>query len=428
MSGAHMKKSKIALLLAGGTGTRLNILASLRAKPAVPFGGIYRLIDFTLSNLMHSGIEVVGVLTQYKPFSLMNHIEDGRCWDFVGRMRTIEILPPHTGEKASDWYKGTADAVFQNLNFIDDYNPDLILVVSGDHIYKMDYNEMINYHLEKNAHATVGLVEVPIVEASNFGIAYVDVGGRISSFEEKPKAPKNNLASMGIYLFDRKIITKRLREISNSGGRDFARALLPKMMLMNRVFGFVFQGYWRDVGTIQAYWEANMDILKDRSGLDLMNWQVRTNLSEKGRLGDRPAAHFGKKAQVKNSFISRGCHIEGEVINSILAPGVQIRRGSVVKDSIVFQDALIEENCRIELAILDKNVSLGRNCEIGWTDDYTVNREFPSHLSTGITLVGKNVNMPPGMKIGRNCLIYPEVKESDCKQKVVASGETIAKS
>ncbi len=422
-----MRKSKIALLLAGGTGTRLNILASLRAKPAVPFGGIYRLIDFTLSNLMHSNIEVVGVLTQYKPFSLMNHIESGQAWDFVGRMRTIEILPPHTGEKASDWYKGTADAVYQNLNFIEDYSPDLILIVSGDHIYKMDYNEMIQFHIAKNAHATIGLIDVPIREASNFGIAYVDTNNKITGFEEKPKVPKNNLASMGVYLFDRKIFIKRLKETCEQGGRDFGRDLLPKIIFMNRVFGYTFKGYWRDVGTIQAYWEANMDILRTKSGLDLNQWQVRTNQSEKGRPGERPASYIGKRARIKNSTISRGCQVEGEIVNSILAPGVIVKKGATIKNSIVFHDGVINEGCHLELAIIDKNFKLGTRSKVGCSKDVIPNRQFPTHLYTGITLIGKNVSVPQGIIIGKNCLIYPEVKATNFKKKTIDSGATLEK-
>ncbi len=422
-----MKKSRIALLLAGGTGTRLNILASLRAKPAVPFGGMYRLIDFTLSNLMHSNIEVVGILTQYKPFSLMNHIVNGQAWDFVGRMRNVEILPPHTGEKASDWYKGTADAVCQNLNFINDYNPDLVLIVSGDHIYKMDYNEMIEFHLQRKAQLTVGLIEVPLKEASHFGIVRIDDTSRIINFEEKPKVPKNNLASMGVYVFDSKILIKRLKEIATLGGAVFAKDLIPKMIMMNRVFGFVFRGYWRDVGTIQAYWEANMDILKENSGFDLNKWQVRTNLVEKGQQGDRPSAYMGKWSKVENCLICRGCHIEGTVVNSILSPGVQVKRRVVIRDSILFHDCIIEEGSRMEFVILDKNVRVGEGSEIGLSEDLSVNREFSSHLNTGITLIGKNVILPEGMKIGKNCLICPEVGPNDFKQRLLNSGATIEK-
>lgn len=420
-----MKKSSIALLLAGGTGTRLNILASLRAKPAVPFGGMYRLIDFTLSNLMHSNIEVVGILTQYKPFSLMNHIMNGEAWDFVGRMRNVEILPPHTGERASDWYKGTADAVHQNLRFIDDYSPDLVLIVSGDHIYKMDYNEMIDAHLEKKAQLTVGLIEVPAERASSFGIAQVDESGRVTRFEEKPREPKNNLASMGVYVFDGPILIKRLKEIAAGGGSDFAKDLLPKMMMMNRVYGHIFKGYWRDVGTIQAYWDANMDILKPESGLALACWQVRTNLAEKGQAGDRPSAYVGMRSRVENSLICRGGRIEGMVINSILSPGVEIRRGACVRDSILFHDGVVAEGSRVERAILDKNVRIGRNCQIGLGPDQAANRDFPGHLDTGITLVGKNAAIPEGVKIGKNCLIYPEVGEKDIKTKTLPAGGTI---
>ncbi|MBE0434121.1 glucose-1-phosphate adenylyltransferase, partial [candidate division WOR-3 bacterium] len=254
-----MKKEVIAMLLAGGTGSRLSVLVSKRAKPALPFGAIYRIIDFTLSNAANSNIDVVGVLTQYKPLSLMEHIDGGRPWDLFGRTRTVEILPPKTGEEMADWYKGTSDAIYQNIGFVEDFVPELVLVVSGDHIYSMDYNEVIEFHRSKNADATVCLIRVPQRDVHHFGVAEADGEGRIKDWIEKPKNAQSNLASMGIYVFNRQPLIDALNKAARAGEHDFAQHIIPRMLEKNNVFGFAFEGYWRDVGTIQAYWEANMD-------------------------------------------------------------------------------------------------------------------------------------------------------------------------
>jgi len=290
-----MKKNIIAMLLAGGVGSRLNVLVRKRAKPALPFGAIYRIIDFTLSNIANSNIDVVGVLTQYKPLSLMEHIDGGRPWDLFGRTRLVEILPPKTGEEISDWYKGTSDAVYQNLGFVDDYDPELVLIVSGDHIYSMDYNKIIAFHRAQKAHATISLIRVPFENIRHFGIAKTNASGRIIDWVEKPKTASSNLASMGIYVFNKKILTKRMVEAAKNSGTDFARDIIPLMLRKDRVYGFVFEGYWRDVGTIHSYWCANMDMLDKKSGLSIKEWSIKTNLSARGRVGDRPSAYIGPR-------------------------------------------------------------------------------------------------------------------------------------
>lgn len=403
-----MNKNIIALLLAGGAGSRLNILARQRAKPAIPFGAIYRIIDFTMSNIANSNIDVVGVLTQYKPLSLMGHIDSGRPWDLCGRTRLVEILPPKTGEEISDWYKGTSDAVYQNLEFIEDFCPELVLVVSGDHIYNMNYNKLIAYHIKKKADATLCLIQVPIKDAHHFGIAEISEEGEIQKWTEKPKKPKSNLASMGIYIFSKEILIHVLNQVAKKGGVDFAKDVIPVMLNKNRVFGFNFSDYWRDAGTIDAYWNTNMDILKKESGLRIKDWQIKTNHFVKGKIGDSPSAYFSRSSKVSNSIIARGCIIEGHVQNSILSPGVKVHRNTVVSDSVVFHDTIIGSNVVINKCIIDKSVDIGNSVVIG-VGKSIPNKTFPNHLSTGITLIGKKVSIASNINIGRNCIINPGV-------------------
>ncbi len=416
-----MKKDIIAMLLAGGVGSRLNILARQRAKPAIPFGAIYRIIDFTMSNVANSSIDVVGVLTQYKPLSLMEHIDNGKPWDLFGRTRLVEILPPKTGEEISDWYKGTSDAVYQNLEFIKDFSPELVLVVSGDHIYHMNYNELVAYHKEKRADATVCLIRVPREDAHHFGIAQINNNGKITRWLEKPERPPSNLASMGIYLFNTAVLATTLQRTAKKGGTDFARHVIPYLLKKNRVFGFARSGYWRDVGTIDAYWNANMDILRGDSGLKIDNWHIKTNLSVKGEIGDRPSAYLSKSSEVSYSLIARGCIIEGHVRNSILSPGVKIRRGACVSDSIIFHDTSINEKAIIEHCIVDKAVLIGNSVTIG-RGKAIPNKKFPHHLFSGISIVGKKAIISSHSTIGKNCILNPGVT---IEKKKIRSGTTI---
>ena len=421
-----MKRAKeaLVLILAGGVGSRLNILVQKRAKPAVPFGGIYRIIDFSLSNVMNSGLKKVGVLTQYKPLSLMNHLGKGDAWDFTGRSRGVTILPPRTGEKESDWYQGTADAVRRNLDFLESNPADEVVILSGDHIYHMDFDAMIEYHRSKKADVTVGMMVVPKSEIHQFGAGIVDKNDRIIEWEEKPKNPRTNLASMGIYVFDFKYLLNTL--IRDTAEIDFGMHILPRAIAEDNVFAYPFYGYWRDVGTIQAYWEANMDVLKKESGISPQKWQIRTNIETEGRIADRAPARFGATCHLENCMVSAGSNIQGSVINSVLAPGVVVEEGAIVKNSILFADCIIRKGAVVDLAILDKRVQVGRHAIVGFGENFTVaNRLKPSHLYTGITLIGKGAIVPANQKIGRNCVINTNITEAAYPGQTIEDGESL---
>lgn len=397
-------KDALVLLLAGGVGSRLNILVGHRAKPAVPFGGIYRIIDFSLSNVMNSGLTRVGVLTQYKPLSLMRHIGGGEAWDFTGRTRGVKILPPRTGEKESDWYKGTADAIRQNIDFIEANPSEEIIILSGDHIYNMDFDAMIAYHRNKKSDVTIGMMVVPKEQIHQFGAGIVDDENKIIDWEEKPEVPRTNLASMGIYVFNTKyllrILARDRKEI------DFGMHILPHAIEEDKVYAYPFYGYWRDVGTVQAYWEANMDIIRADSGISPQEWGIRPNLSADGRPMDRAPARFLPGNHVRSSMISAGCVIEGSVYNSVLSPGVHVKKNAVVRDSVIFEDSVVEAGAIVDLAICDKRVHVGAEAVVGHGDrKEVVNRTYPKHLYTGITLVGKESQIPPHIQIGRSCII-----------------------
>jgi len=394
----------LVLLLAGGIGSRLNLLVGHRAKPAVPFGGIYRIIDFSLSNVMNSGLTRVGVLTQYKPLSLMAHIGDGSVWDFTGRTRGIKILPPRTGEKDSDWYKGTADAIRQNIDFILDNPSEQVVILSGDHIYRMDFAAMLSYHQYKKADITVGMMVVPKSDIHQFGAGIIDSENRIVDWEEKPKVPRTNLASMGIYIFDTKYLLHTLAQDRHDV--DFGMHIIPRAINEDRVYAYPFYGYWRDVGTIQSYWETNMEIIRENSGLEPEAWEIRPNPQWAGRSTDRPPARFQRDCVVSTSLIASGCVIEGTVINSVLSPGVWVRKGATVSNAVIFADGVIGENAVVDLAILDKGVQVGAGAVVGHGDNMTLaNRDYPKHLYTGISLIGQKATIPAGAQIGRNCIV-----------------------
>jgi len=414
----------LVLLLAGGVGSRLNVLVKTRAKPSVPFAGLYRIIDFSLSNVMNSGMKKVGVLTQYKPLSLMRHLATGEPWDFTGRSRGVKILPPSTGFMDSDWYKGTADAIRQNLSFIKANPSEEILVLSGDHIYQMDLYAMIEFHRQKNADITVGMMIVPESEIHQFGAGITNDEGRIIEWEEKPRVPRTNLASMGIYVFNTKYLLKLLAEDKEMV--DFGIHLIPEAIARDNVFAYPFDGYWRDVGTIQAYWEANMDLLKDDSEISPETWGIRPNPESEQLFADRIPARFAAGSKVSRSMISAGCVIEGEVVNSVLSPGVKVGPGCRVTDSIILHDCVIEEGATVDLTVMDKRVMVGKGSVIGTGDNKDVpNSKYPGHLYTGISLVGKEAEIPPGTTIGRNCIISPWSKQKDFSAKVLRDGETI---
>lgn len=394
----------LVLLLAGGIGSRLNLLVEHRAKPAVPFGGLYRIIDFSLSNVMNSGLTRVGVLTQYKPLSLMAHIGDGAAWDFTGRTRGIKILPPRTGKKDSDWYKGTADAIRQNIDFILANPSEQVVVLSGDHIYRMDFDAMLSYHQHKRADITIGMMVVPKCDIHQFGAGIIDNENRVVEWEEKPKVPRTNLASMGIYVFETKYLLETLARDRREN--DFGMDIIPRAIREDRVYAYPFYGYWRDVGTIQSYWETNMDIIRENSGISPEEWEIRPNPEYGDRPMDRAPARFLAGCKVASSLISAGCVIEGTVINSVLSPGVRVKKGAVVTNAVIFDDGVVEEQAAVDLAILDKRVQVGRGAVVGHGDNLTLaNQQYPKHLYTGISLVGKEAIIPVGAQIGRNCIV-----------------------
>jgi len=363
-----IKKKIIALILAGGQGSRLGLLTKNIAKPAVAFGGKYRIIDFVLSNCSNSGIDTVGVLTQYKPQQLNYHIGIGAPWDLDRVHGGVQMLPPYQTEVGADWYKGTANAVYQNLRFCDEYDPDYILILSGDHIYKMDYSDMLEYHVAKEADATIAVIKVPIHEASRFGIMNTGENDRIVEFEEKPKNPKSDLASMGIYIFNYAKLRKYLVDDAKDpkSDYDFGKNIIPKMLKeKSKLYAYTFRSYWKDVGTIESLWEANMDLINNDSKSSLLDpkWPIYSqNMS-------RPPQFVGKNSQIQNAIISEGCIINGQVINSVIFPGVKIEENARVVNSIIMSDCVIGRNVIVDKAILSSNVTVNPNTVVGNSKD-----------------------------------------------------------
>jgi len=413
-------KRTMAVILAGGEGERLSILSGVRAKPAVPFGGKYRIIDFTLSNCVNSDINNVVVLTQYNPRSLNDHIGLGRPWDLDRNHGGVKLLQPYIARgRVAEWYRGTADAVLQNLNVIEHEAGDNVLVLAGDHIYKMDYQPFIAAHRRKRADVTIAVRRVPLAEASRMGILALDDTDRIVEWQEKPKQPRSDLASMGVYVFSKRALKRWLGDDRH----DFGRHVVPAMVDGGaRVFGYHFDGYWQDVGTIQSYWEANMALVVDQPELDLYDreWLIHTRSEE------RAPARIGPTAQVHRSLISHGCVINGTVVNSVLSPGVRVDVGAVVRDSIVMFDSIIRSGAVVDRSILDKEVVVGQGAIVGDGDDFdTPNREEPGRLNTGITVVGKRTMIPRSTRIGRNVRIGADVRTADFRGRVVRSGTSV---
>ena len=363
-----MKKECVAMLLAGGQGSRLYALTSRIAKPAVPFGGKYRIIDFPLSNCINSGIDTVGVLTQYQPLVLNEYIGNGQPWDLDRSFGGVHILSPYQAKRGSDWYKGTANAIYQNLPFIKMYNPEFVLILSGDHIYKMNYSKMLAEHIRTGAACTIAAYEVPLADASRFGILNTNADGSIYEFEEKPKKPKSTLASMGIYIFTAEKLYKYLEEDDENPAsqNDFGKNVLPAMLNAGeKMFAYSFSGYWKDVGTIASLYDANMDLLGEKPEFDITDtgWRLHS------RNPIAPPHYIGENGKVVNSIVSLGCVIEGEVENSVLSNNVVIKKGAVVKNSVIFSDTVIEEDARIECAIIDEQVSVGKKAVVGSLND-----------------------------------------------------------
>ena len=410
----------MAVILAGGEGERLSILSQERAKPAVPFGGKYRIIDFTLSNCINSGIDDVVVLTQYNPRSLNDHIGLGRPWDLDRNTGGVKLLQPYIARgQLAEWYRGTADAVLRNLNVIEHSTGDTVLVLAGDHIYKMDYQPFVAAHRRHRADVTIAVRRVPLAEASRMGILALDEQNRVTEWQEKPRQPKSDLASMGVYVFSKKTLRRWLTE----DRADFGANVIPAMLEGGaRVFGYRYTGYWQDVGTIQSFWEANMALLDDEPELNLYDkdWVVHTRSEE------RAPAKVGPTAQVHRSLISHGCVISGTVVNSVLSPGVRVDVGAVVRDSIVMFDSVIRSGAVVDRAILDKEVVIGPGAIVGeGPHDDRPNKQEPGRLNTGITVVGKHAIVPRGVRIGRNVRIAADVRASDFAGRVVSSGQSV---
>jgi len=411
----------LTLILAGGEGERLSILSQVRAKPGVPFGGKYRIIDFALSNTVNSGLNDVAVLTQYAPRSLMDHIGLGRPWDLDRSRGGVALLQPYIGRgRAREWYRGTADAVLQNIEFITDRHPDLVLVLAGDHVYKMDYRPFIELHQAQNADVTVAVRRVPIEDAHRFGILDVNDDGRVTDFIEKPPNPPSNLVSMGVYVFSLDALVAEL----HPERIDFGRDVLPGMVDGGkRVIAYEYGGYWEDVGTVESYWRSNLDLLRDDPGINLYDrpWLIYTKSEE------RAPALVGADATVERSMISHGCVVHGSVEHSVLSPGVVVEPGATVRDSIVMFDTVVGAGAVLDRAIVDKDCTIGAGAVVGEGDDQRPNRSEPERLYAGLTLVGKRARIPAGVHIGRNCRIDPGVGPGDFgRRRVIRSGETIS--
>ncbi len=396
------KKECVAMLLAGGQGSRLYALTNNIAKPAVPFGAKYRIIDFPLSNCINSGIDTVGVLTQYQPLVLNEYIGNGQPWDLDRNFGGVHVLSPYQKKSKSAWYEGTANAIFQNLNFIKMYNPEYVLILSGDHIYKMDYSKMLRAHIDKGADCTIAAIDVPLKEASRFGILNTNPDGSIYEFEEKPKQPKSTLASMGVYIFTAEKMYKYLEEDDDdpNSSKDFGKNILPAMLNAGeKMFAYQFEGYWKDVGTISSLWEANMDLLGETPVFDVSDtaWKIHS------RNPLAPPEYMGEKAVVKNSMIALGCEIYGTVQNSVLSSNVVVEEGATVIDSVIMSGTVIKKGACVSYSIIDEDVVVDENASIG-VDKAT---------AKGIAVLGRGITVGKGAKVGAGQIIDKNIKEGE---------------
>ncbi len=416
-------QSALALILAGGASPALSVLTTLRAEAALAFGGKYRIIDFPLSNCVNSDIYSVGVLTQYQPRSLNEHISNGRPWDLdrsAGGLRLLQPYVAHAGQN-SVWQEGTADAVRFHLDFVEESEAEMVVLLAGDHIYKMDYRPMLRYHQEHRADVTIAVRAVSPFETHRFGMITADLDGRVSRFEEKPKRTRSTMASMGVYVFSRDLLLSWLRD----GGRkqrDFGKEVIPALMNAGkRLFAYSVLSYWADVGTVQAYWEANMALLAETPALDLYDpeWVIHTRSEE------RPPVLLGAEAQADGNLLSDGCRVDGRVIRSVLSPGVYVAPGAVVRDSVILTDSVVGPGAVVDRAIVDKHVVIGEGARVGEGDDNTPNRDLPDRLNTGLSLVGKGVRIPDGTLIGRNVAIRPNTRARKLEGKEIPSGSTV---
>lgn len=405
----------LALILAGGRGSRLDILSERRSKPAVPFAGKFRIIDFALSNCCNSGIFQIGILTQYLPLSLNEHIGVGKPWDLDRRDSFVTLLQPN-----NSWYEGTADAIRKNLEFVKRYASKYVLILSGDHIYKMDYSKMIEQHKQTGADLTIAAKIVPMEEASRFGILETDSNLKINKFVEKPKEPKSNKASMGIYVFSTQALIDAIEAHPDIKDLDFGMHIIPDMIENKNVYAYEFYDYWKDVGTYDSYLETNLELCGD-TALDLYDpsWKIYTK-SE-----DLPPVKVGESAVIQNSLISNGCKIEGEVYHSVLSPGVIVGEGTTIHDAIILNDVVIGKNCHIEKTIIDKNTVIGDNSTIGTGDNYQPNKDNPKVLSSGLNVIGKKLILPEGLVVERNVRIFSSTNPKTISKKHISAGDTL---
>ena len=407
-----IKKEMIAMLLAGGQGSRLGVLTAKVAKPAVSFGGKYRIIDFPLSNCINSGVDTVGVLTQYQPLRLNTHIGIGIPWDLDRNIGGVSILPPYEKSVNSEWYTGTANAIYQNLDYMESYHPDYVLILSGDHIYKMDYEVMLAAHKANKADVTIAAMPVPMEEAGRFGILVTDKEGQISRFEEKPEKPSSNLASMGIYIFSWPVLKEALIRLSSQPNCDFGKHIIPYCGAKGmRMFAYEYNGYWKDVGTLSSYWEANMELIDIIPEFNLYEefWKIYTNCM------NLPPQYISPEGVVDKCIISNGSEICGEVHSSVLGAGVSVGKGSVIRDSIIMRDVVIAENTEI-----------GSNVVIGVGSDVP-NRVRPDIYNGGLVTIGENSRIPSGVQIGRNTAVSGVTAAADYLNRILESGETLIK-
>ena len=417
------KKEMIAMLLAGGQGSRLGVLTSKVAKPAVAFGGKYRIIDFPLSNCINSGIDTVGVLTQYQPLRLNTHIGIGIPWDLDRNVGGVSVLPPYEKSTNSEWYTGTANAIYQNLNYIETYNPDYVLILSGDHIYKMDYEVMLDFHKANNAEVTIAVMPVPIEEASRFGIMIADENHRITEFEEKPEHPRSNLASMGIYIFNWKTLKEALIAMADQPALDFGKHVIPYCHEKGApLYAYEFTGYWKDVGTLSSYWEANMELIDIVPEFNLYEeyWKIYT----KSEI--QPPDYIAADSVVERSIIGEGSEVYGEVYNSVIGCGVTIGKGTVIRDSIIMNQTQIGEGCEINKAIIAENVVVGNQVKLGVGEE-AENDTAPHIYNHGLVTIGEKSVIPDGISVGKNSVISGVTAAADYEDSQLASGKTLIK-
>ena len=418
-----IKKEMIAMLLAGGQGSRLGVLTAKVAKPAVSFGGKYRIIDFPLSNCINSGIDTVGVLTRYQPLRLNSHIGIGIPWDLDRNVGGVTVLPPYEKSSNSEWYTGTANAIYQNLEYMEQYNPDYVLILSGDHIYKMDYKIMLDYHKANNADITIAAMPVPMEEASRFGIVVTDEDNRITEFEEKPTQPKSNLASMGIYIFSWKVLKEALIKLKDQNECDFGKHVIPYCFENNkRIFAYEYNGYWKDVGTLSSYWEANMELIDIIPVFNLYEefWKIYT------RTDTIPPQYIGENAYIEKSIIGDGTEIYGKVYNSVIGAGVVIEEGTVVRDSIIMNNSVIGKDSIVTKSIIAEDVQIGSHVELGAGEE-AENVFKPKIYNSGLVTVGECSVIPDNVTVGKNTAISGETTIDDYQEGQLASGGIIIK-